>query len=303
MREGKLREILEECISAVMDGRRTIDDCLFLYPDAAAELEPLLRTAIEVNDAYQAETPSWHAQERIRNRVIAAAQARKRGRTLVSGINLDGRGWAARHWTGLGAAMAASVVALAVLSVTILGGGGDGSDPFVNNDLPVTVEPVVAALQDEVDELEQLLRTTGKVDVDQIIKVSASLDKVRERYPDFAAFSTADDPTKEAAKESLARVDEILTPVVEDEPTATNLDGARVLLGNVSIVDESWGEPDPATPEPVDSPEPSETPAPEPTDVPSETEAPAPTKVPEPTQKPAPEATPVATPGNSRSPQ
>ena len=81
MREGKFREIFEECLTAVLDGRRTVEDCLSLYPAIASELEPLLRTSLEVSDAFQAETPSWHVQERIRNRVLAAAHARSRSRT------------------------------------------------------------------------------------------------------------------------------------------------------------------------------------------------------------------------------
>ena len=42
-----LEEILEECLSAYLEGRRGIDESLSLYPSLADELEPLLRTAAQ----------------------------------------------------------------------------------------------------------------------------------------------------------------------------------------------------------------------------------------------------------------
>ena len=112
MRKGKFREIFEECLSAVLEERRTLEDCLSRYPSIASELEPLLRTSLELSNVYQAETPSWHVQERIGHRVFVEAQARARGRELVKDIDLTGSSWPARHLGGLRSAAAAAVGAV-----------------------------------------------------------------------------------------------------------------------------------------------------------------------------------------------
>jgi hypothetical protein len=302
MREGKLREILEECLTAVFDGRRTVEDCLSLYPSFASELEPLLRTALEVSDTYQAQSPPWHVQERIRHRVLASATARARSRTIVAGVNLSPNSWRTRHWGGLGIAAAAAVAAVFMVSVMLIGGSGGNDGPVTvgNDPLPVTVEPLVADFQSDVERLDQLLTDTGRVDPVVFIDVQESFDAVAKEYPNFAAFSGADEPTQQAALETLAKVDEILSPVVEQAPEVPELADARNLLGEVQTLTADWGEPEPVTPVPTDDPELTETPAP--TDTPIETEAPepSPTKVPSETPEatePA-EATETPSPGS-----
>jgi hypothetical protein len=287
MREGKLREILEECLTAVFERRRTVEDCLSLYPNIASELEPLLRTAVEISDAYQAETPPWHVQERIRQRVLAAAQARARGRTLISGVNLTPNSWGARHWGGLGAAAAAAVAAVFVVSVMLIGGGGDGSDPG-NVQIPVfTIEPVVADFRADVDEAKQLLIEEGRIDPAQIEEIANSTEILANEYPDFPSFDALPPESQQAAIDTIAELKELYSPVVIDAPETPELDAVRDLLGQTELLEEQWGEPEPATPVPTDEPEPTETPAP--TEVPTDTEAPEPTPT-----KPAAE-TPVAT--------
>lgn len=92
MRETEFTEILEECLEAVLQRRRTVNLCLSLYPQLARELEPLLTTALKVDDAFHDETPAWHVQERVRLRVLAAYQARIRSRNLVGGLDLQRSG-------------------------------------------------------------------------------------------------------------------------------------------------------------------------------------------------------------------
>ncbi len=48
MRRGQFEEILEECLSALLEGRRSIEESLSLYPAWRARLEPLLRAADEI---------------------------------------------------------------------------------------------------------------------------------------------------------------------------------------------------------------------------------------------------------------
>lgn len=305
MREGKLREIFEECLTAVLDGRRTVEDCLSLYPSIASELEPLLRTSVEVSDAYQSQTPPWHVQERIRHRVLAAAQARARSRALVSGINLAPKSWGARHWSGLGSAAAAAVAAVAVVSVVLLSGGGDGAQ-LVQSPPPVTVE-VVADLRQDVADARQALQSEGRVDPSQIERLAASLESLATEYPDFATFDALPLETQLAAKETLAEVPELFTEIVIDDPIAPELQGLRDLLDQAKIVLNGWGEPVPVTPvpsaEPEPQPEPTETPAP--TEEPSDTGAPepTPTKEPEPGNDTEPTEAPSDDDDQSRAPQ
>ena len=291
MREGKLREIFEECLTAVLDGRRTVEDCLSLYPSIASELEPLLRTSVEVSDAYQAETPPWHVQERIRHRVLAAAQARARSRTLVSGINLSPKSWRARHWSGLGAAAAAAVAAVSVVSIVLLSGGSDGAQ-VVQDTPPVTVE-VVADLRQDVADARQLLQAEGRIDPGQIERLAASLESLATEYPDFAAFDALPLETQLVAKETLAEVPELFTEIVIDDPVVPpELDGLRDLLDRAKILEEQWGKPVPVTPVPTDVPEATETSAP--SEEPTETGAPEPTPTKEPAPSEAPESTEAA---------
>ncbi|MCH8814985.1 MAG: hypothetical protein IH957_07810 [Chloroflexi bacterium] len=285
MRKAKFREIFEECLSAVLEGRRTVEDCLSLYPSIASELEPLLRTSLQISDVYQAETPPWNVQERIRHRVLAAAQARARGRDLVSGIDLSGSSWRARHWGGLGVAAAAAVAAVFMVSVMLIGGGGSDDGQFVATDLPVTVEPVATSFQSELDELRDLLLAEGRVDLDQIEQISQSAAALAVQIPDYAAFSDLNEPTQQALEDALADVDELLTPLVKDTDTP-ELDPVRKLLDNTKVLSEQWGEPQPSV-----TPVPTEEPEPEPTETPAPTETLAPTDGPEPTDTPAPSPT------------
>ena len=290
MREGKLREIFEECLTAVLEGRRTVEDCLSLYPTLASELEPLLRTSLEISDAYQAETPPWHVQERIRHRVLAAAQARARGRTLVSGINLSPTSWRARHWGGLGAAAAAAVAAVFLISVMLIGGSGnDGADRGVS-DVPVTVEPVVATFKSDVDEAKRLLIEENRIDPAQIELIALSTETLATEVPDFPSFDALTPESQQTAIDTIAELKELYTPIVEDDIVTPELDALRDLLDQAKLLEKQWGEPEPVTPVPTDEPEPTDTPAPteEPSEEPSETVAPepTPTKALEPTDDP-----------------
>jgi len=58
---SKTREfdnILEECLERILAGGETVEQCLASYPEQAAELEPLLRTAIATKNASAIKPPS-----------------------------------------------------------------------------------------------------------------------------------------------------------------------------------------------------------------------------------------------------
>ena len=47
----QFNNILDECLESLLTGQETVEQCLQRYPEYAAELEPLLRTALIMNKA------------------------------------------------------------------------------------------------------------------------------------------------------------------------------------------------------------------------------------------------------------
>ena len=46
---NELETVLDICLSQIEDGESNIDECLALYPEQAAELEPLLKAATRLS--------------------------------------------------------------------------------------------------------------------------------------------------------------------------------------------------------------------------------------------------------------
>lgn len=74
--ERRFEDILDECIASVTEGRRTVEECLTLYPQWAARLEPLLRLGAEVHDVYAAQPTATHQAE-ARGRFLAAVHGQR----------------------------------------------------------------------------------------------------------------------------------------------------------------------------------------------------------------------------------
>jgi hypothetical protein len=68
-------EILAECLEAVNAGRRTVEECLSLYPQSSDRLEPLLRLGLRLGDASFPE-PDPSFRQAARERFLSATQAR-----------------------------------------------------------------------------------------------------------------------------------------------------------------------------------------------------------------------------------
>ncbi|MGA2285421.1 MAG: DUF5667 domain-containing protein [Dehalococcoidia bacterium] len=64
---NRFEQRLSECLEALSSGKRTLEECLSLYPEDAAQLEPLLRTATLVGETFN-----------VAPRAAFAAQARQR---------------------------------------------------------------------------------------------------------------------------------------------------------------------------------------------------------------------------------
>ena len=71
-RESEFENILDECLERMIKGE-TVEDCLARHPEHAAELEPLLRTALETREAI-AVTPRPEFRQRAGNEFQAAVR-------------------------------------------------------------------------------------------------------------------------------------------------------------------------------------------------------------------------------------
>lgn len=285
MRKAKFSEVLEECIEAVLEGRRSVDDCLSLYPQLAAELQPLLTTALEVNETFQTEAPSWHVQERVRLRVLAAHQARIRSRNLVSGVDLTRSGhWGVRHWGVLASAAAAVVGAVFVASLMLFGGGGDTQGPQQQG-------TVVFDLQQSVDDARTAYQE-GRIDYESLKAIALKTSDILAQYSTPESIEAADPDTKAAIQDALVSAGELLDTLPADEPVDPE-EGATVRDLNDDVKDaaELFGVPPPTPTPPVATETPAPSDAASPTPVPTAEPTPSPT--PAPTQTLAPTATPV----------
>ena len=117
MKRRKFEEILDECISAYLSGRRSVEHSLSLYPSIARELEPLLRAAADTADTLQELHPPPHVRERIRERILRAANERAAARALTRSIDGFAEPPASRsYWfVVLPAVAATAIVVIAML--------------------------------------------------------------------------------------------------------------------------------------------------------------------------------------------
>lgn len=106
-----------------MERGRSIEECLARYPTLARELEPLLRTALGLQQAYDvAPRPSF--QRAALQRFLAAAAGRGRPLAAAPPRRRFSFGW---RWAPAAVGAAALVAAIALAAVLALGGGGGGS--------------------------------------------------------------------------------------------------------------------------------------------------------------------------------
>ncbi|HEY55582.1 MAG TPA: hypothetical protein G4N91_04860 [Dehalococcoidia bacterium] len=104
MKDKEFNNILDECLERLLVGGETLEQCLRRYPQQAAELKPLLETALMVKEA-SAIQPRAEFKARARYQLGSALRESPRGRRLF--------GWMPQ-W--------ATVVVMAL--VLMLAGGG-----------------------------------------------------------------------------------------------------------------------------------------------------------------------------------
>jgi len=102
----EFNDILDECLERLLVKGETIEDCLASYPDLAAELEPLLHTAVTAKKASIIQPrPEFRAKARYQFQSALQAMESKRRRSFF--------GWQ-RQW----------VTAITIVVVLLLAGGG-----------------------------------------------------------------------------------------------------------------------------------------------------------------------------------
>ncbi|MBI2913708.1 MAG: hypothetical protein HYY03_07300, partial [Chloroflexi bacterium] len=188
MKASAREEIFEECLSAHLEGRRTIEESLSLYPRLAAELEPLLRTAAEVADRLAYSEPASETQDSIRLRWLARARARRRLRQFAP----QPRAVRSGNWRLGLAAVAASafVVALALLGVSMLGGGGSGNQVTAPTSSPQPVvedlPSLIAVVQQQNAKLREFKESGQPADPDVLKQVVDTAGKISSQVEDPA---------------------------------------------------------------------------------------------------------------------
>ncbi len=268
MKANRHEEILEECLSALLEGRRSIRESLSLYPALAEQLEPLLRIAAEITEGYKRQSPPAGLLDESRQRFLAAASTRNRARSpsrelgspkpAVAGL------WRIRRWWLLGGAAAV------VIGVAVLAGASQFSRDAGNSSAPVIT---LRTLTTSHDQLREAATRGGNVSPETIRELTETTTRLALQI---------EDPSSVNGLEAAIQEQFVLLSSIEQEAPQPEVQEA---LGLTEQLASLWGfdlpglTPDagtttaPSTPAPTRSP--AETATAPATPVPSE-EAPSP---------------------------
>lgn len=297
MKARRFEEVLEECLAAQLEGRRTIEESLSLYPWLASELEPLLRAAAILADTFERNSPPSYVLERGRDRFLVAASNRVRARALAAraGLGHRSQAWGLRLWGAVGSAAAATIVAVTVGVVALLSAGGTGG-PAGSGTEPTGSAPAVLDLT-SVQQAHQHLKEAAALGQRITFSDLAVLRDALERWSSVDP-GTLSEETRQQLEQTVQEQIEILTTLSSAPSPATEPDEIMFVLGSTKDVAEKLGlviptfspvaTPAPATAEPTVPP--AETPAPTLPPVPTPPPTTAPTEAPAPETEAAPTA-------------
>jgi len=301
----RLEETLEECLAALAGGQSTVEECLALHPELAAELEPLLHTARRLQEVRAADPSPLYAQA-ARQRFLAAMASRRQRR-------LEARP-ARPSWRWVPAALgSAALVAFAVwASVLALGGGGGSQEPsmVVSEVTPTSApEPVVSDIQRQVARVQAQLEEV-RTGAESGAVESVVIQQLKE---ETAALVDSLDEAEDIESEDASQIQELLTDQKQilsemkekvAPEVAQDLDDAITIAQAGLDTIQKYLPPTPtatptatpsatpsATPTPTATPEESPTSTATPTATASATATPevTPAQTPEPTPSPTPE--------------
>jgi hypothetical protein len=155
MKASRLEEVLDECLSAYLDGRRTVEESLSLYPDLRDDLEPLLRTAVALAGALSEPQPSSYRRERGLEEFLNSASVRRRARELTKDLNISRR-LAAVGGPRLG--LIAGAVAIIFMTVAAAVTAFDGSPEQPMSQAGFVSPPASAAVIGDLRQTQARLR-------------------------------------------------------------------------------------------------------------------------------------------------
>ena len=238
MKARRLDEVLDECLSAYLEGRRSVDESLSLYPALRHELEPLLWTAVEVADTFSESSPPEHVAEHGREEFLTSASVRQRAKLLTYDLNFGQRlGELARRRRRL-LIVAAFAIGLAVagtiaarLEIT----PDETSQEAASVPSPLT--PVVGGLRDAQQQLWR--RANQGVDVSpEMIRALARTTTVLDSQ--VGDFSALDSQARLELERAIAD-QYLLLHLIANTQSAPTAPEARRALGVTQQVAQSWG--------------------------------------------------------------
>ena len=237
MSARRLEEILEECLSAYLDGRRSIEESLSRYPSYASELEPMLRTATGINFALNSYSPPAHVQQRGLNRFLSDARARRNMKSLQVGSVRPSRfavTWQRYRLGFAGAAMAVLILAVSVGGTALMGEGGSNDSVFRAGTAEPPTPAVVTALQQQVDTI-RTLRASQSLTADDIARLLAAAEALNDASD--SEIDSARDSIAVALNDANALVSEIIaTDPALAQPAREAQDKIRDVAAGIDVV-------------------------------------------------------------------
>src|SRR3990172_5895706 len=267
-------EIFEECLSALLEGRRSIEQSLSLYPAWRGRLEPLLRAAEEVSAGLDA-TPLPYVKERGLQRFLDSARARRRLRQMLSPQAVAAPWW---RWASTGLAAVVVIGGLALMSATLMVDDGQklGESASVSvrpytprsadTSPPASEQTPLQRVQEQVAALEQSVRQGQPVGDGQLEELQAANDDL---VADLSGPGEMALVERVAAVSITSKQYELLQKLQEQpaghsalavQVSLETAAGMLEMLGTTVTPPAATPTPEPtASPTPVSSPQPSAT--------------------------------------------
>jgi len=299
-----LEEALAECLASVERGR-SVEDCLARYPGLAQELEPLLLTALGLQQVYDVR-PRPSFRRAARERFLAAAARRER---RVAAVAPPPRrfnfGW---RWVPAALGTPALVAAIALATVLAFTGGGGGvavkpGDVSVRQiasaptQAPTEEEEeeipaLVARLQVRLDQMQEQVEQGGVIPSEAIQELKDINQSLQESLPGAAPAAAEAAPQ---IADLLEQQQEMLDTAREQDQVAPEAaDDVDDVISIAQVVQTRIEEM--LSPTATPTPEATLTPTPVPTLTPTPTPAPTETPAASPTSTGTPAVSPTATP-------
>jgi hypothetical protein len=283
-----LEEALAECLASVERGG-SVEECLARYPALARELEPLLRTALGLQQAYDV-GPDPSFQRAARQRFLAAAARRSRRPLAVAPPpRRFSFGW---RWVPAAVGTAALVAAVALAGVLALTGGSGSPDgrlvfetvvpattPAPATETPVTPAPadipqLVARAQEQLVQIQTQVKQGAVLQPPEVHQLRDATQSLAEKIQEPAAVPEEEAPR---VKDLLASQRQVLTQAKEQNQVAPeaadDVDEVIRIAGMVLEVLAPTATPTPAS---TETPASTATAAPEASATPTETPASSP---------------------------